>query len=199
MITSPRPTLLAAMLGLALALPAAAQDGTTSDTQAPMSHALSAVDQKVISESVHAGRKEIEAARLAISRTTHAGLRAAATTIERDHTELNARLEGIGGGVRPFPAPSTASGANHGNPEPDAAAPTTAPTVATDPDLAQLDALQGEEFDRAWLQWMISAHETSIERFRNGAQGGGAEVMPLSKDALVFERRHLAQLQSLQK
>lgn len=199
MIKFPRTTLLAAMLGLALGVPAVAQDGTTSDTQAPMSHGLSTVDQKVVSESLHAGRKEIEAARLAISRSTNEDIRNAAKQIETDHTALNERLEGIGGGVRPYEAPATNSGANHVNPEPDSNAPVIPPTVHSDHDLSSLDTLQGADFDRAWLQMMHEGHVASVERFRNGAEGGGAEVMAASKDALVVVRRHLARIESLQK
>ncbi|MBW8368246.1 MAG: DUF4142 domain-containing protein [Arenimonas sp.] len=199
MIKFPRTTLLASLLGLALAVPAGAQEPAHQDDDAPMSHGLSAVDQKVVSESLHAGRKEIEAARLAKSRSTQEAIRELATDIERDHTGLNERLEGIGGGVRPFAAPATASGGNHDNPAPDSAAPGTPPTVATDHDLSMLDGLQGAEFDAAWLQMMIDGHKTSVERFRSGAEGGGAEVMGLSKDALVIVRRHLSRLEALQK
>ena len=195
----PRTTLLASLLGLALAVPAFSQDAAHTGDDAPMSHGLSAVDQKVVGESLHAGRKEIEAARLAISRSTNESIRELATDIERDHTQLNERLEGIGGGVRPFAEPATASGANHGNPAPDSAAPGTPPMVGTDHDLSTLAGLQDAEFDAAWLQMMIDGHKTSIERFRSGAEGGGAEVMPLSKDALVIVRRHLSRLEALQK
>ena len=108
MIKFPRTTLLASLLGLALAVPAVAQDAAPQGAEAPMSHALSAVDQKVVSESLHAGRKEIEAARLAKSRSSNEAIRGLATDIERDHTGLNERLEGIGGGVRAFAEPATA-------------------------------------------------------------------------------------------
>ncbi|MFY2763497.1 DUF4142 domain-containing protein [Arenimonas sp. MALMAid1274] len=195
----PRPTLLAAVLGLALAGPAVSQTPAMQGEGKTMSHGLSAVDQKVVSESLHAGRKEVEAARLAISRSADPDVRGVATQIEADHTELNNRLASIGGGVRAYDAPATNSGANHVNPEPDAKAPGVNPTVATDHDLSMLEGLQGRDFDAAWVQMMIDGHEKSIERFRNGSEGGGAEVMALSKDALVIVRRHLSRLEMLQK
>lgn len=198
----PRRTLLASLLAASLALPLAAAAQSTADNSAApertMSHGLTQVDQAFVSESLYASRKEIEAARMA-SRSGNAELRAMATMLETEHKELNERLEGFGGGVRPFAPPSTASGGQHTNPGPSEEAPMIKPDKVSDTDLARLDTLTGDDFDREWVRMMIDGHEKSVTRFSNAAEGGGAEAQAIADDYLPIIRRHLSALESLQK
>jgi len=195
---------------LVLALAAALQLSTTAcATSAPMaqteteaaaqSTALPTMDQQFLGEAGKFSTKTIELARLAKGSAADSELRAFAGYMESQHIEITRGIESVAGGVRPFGAPSTVPGGQHGNAtQGDSIGPST-PTYSNDPDMARLVTLSGPAFDRAWVQLMIDRHPEAILAYRNAEQYGQSEVRALAGRDLVVIRRHLQQLETFDK
>lgn len=125
-------------------------------------------------QALQSGVADVAAARSAQLRGASADVRAFAQQLEHDHGEHNTEL-------------AQASGLEL--PEPDARQADA---------LHALDQLQGEAYDRAWLQHMAKCHRDSIRAYEREVSQGGAGG-PLAEDVLPKLRAHaerLAQLQS---
>lgn len=124
-------------------------------------------------QAMQSGVADVAAARSAQLRGASADVRAFAQQLEHDHGEYNSEL-------------AQASGLEL--PEPDA---------RQAEELHALDKLQGEAYDRAWLQHMAKCHRDSIRACeREVAQRGAGG--PLAEDMLPKLRAHAERLAELQ-
>ncbi|MBJ6979392.1 DUF4142 domain-containing protein [Luteimonas sp. MC1895] len=124
-------------------------------------------------QALQSGVADVAAARSAQLRGASADVRAFAQQLEHDHGEHNSEL-------------AQASGLQL--PEPDARQADA---------LHALDQLQGEAYDRAWLQHMAKCHRDSIRAYEREVSQGGAGG-PLAEDVLPKLRAHAERLAELQ-
>lgn len=72
------------------------------------------------------------------------------------------------------------------------------PTAEQTAKQAQLGALAGDDFDRAYIEWQILAHKDAIELFRReGESGDDTEARQFALDTLPTLRARLAALYAL--
>jgi putative membrane protein len=127
------------------------------------------------SQALDAGRKEVAAATLASATASDAGVKSFADTLVKDHTALNRQV-------------ATASGQS------DAAAPAPDATATAD-----LQGRTGADFDRAFIDMMVTDHQNAIALFENAAQNASTEqAKSLAQGALPTLREHLQAAQDLQ-
>lgn len=124
-------------------------------------------------QALQSGVADVAAARSAQLRGASADVRAFAQQLEHDHGEHNREL-------------AQASGLEL--PEPDARQADA---------LHALDQLQGEAYDRAWLQHMAKSHRDAIRACEREVSQGGAGG-PLAEDVLPRLRAHAERLAELQ-
>lgn len=198
--TTPLVLALAAALQLSTgACATTAPQAQTETEEAAQSTALPTLDQQFLGEAGKFSTKTIELARLAKGSAADSELRAFAGYLESQHIEIMRGIESVAGGVRPFGAPSSVPGGQHGDAtQGDSVGPST-PTPSNDPDMARLVTLSGPEFDRAWVQVMMQRHPEAILAYRNAEQYGKAEVQAMAARDLVVIRRHLQQLETFDK
>lgn len=124
-------------------------------------------------QALHSGVAEVEAAKSAELRGASAELRRFAQELEHDHNEFNQKLAEAGGLEVP---------------QPDAG------QLAM---LRQLDAHQGEEYDRAWLRHMARSHAKAIRLYQHTVDQAGAGAQVASQ-ALPRLRAHARRVEELQ-
>jgi len=137
--------------------------------------AASPDDLAFVRQATESGRKEVTAARNAVTQLKEPELKKIAEMLVSDHTGANVKLsklaESKGWPVpAPQPAAAPASGAASG------------------------------DFDAAWTAEMIAGHERSIALYRAQAQNGeDKDLRNYARETLPTIERHLAELRRLQK
>lgn len=157
----------------------------------------STVDQAFLDEALHKGQQEVEAARLAKTRTGNDDVRSLAGMIEADHLELNERLAAAGARSSGMPGGTAAQGGDLDRAE---ASSGSVDNKADSGHLASLRSAQGEEFDRAYLRMQVSNHEASIRKFEQAAAGEGGHgqaAKSVAQLALPLLRRHKQEASAL--
>lgn len=160
-------------------------------------------DVQFINEALQSGRMEIASARLAQERASSDEVKAFARELERDHSQLNTRLESLQGGTGSGPGnahapgqPGTPGGMGEGR-------AANAQGSGMSGELQQLSRASGAEFDRAFLSMQVRHHQESIRKFeaaanRSGAQAGGNDsVASMAREALPVLKRHAERAQTL--
>jgi putative membrane protein len=199
------------------ATPAVPATPATSAAPDTGQDALAAADRRFLDEALASGETEIHAAKLAQARGMDEDVRELAQLIERDHRDLNAKLEAAGaradhaGGKRhaaPATTPATTPGTESadsanavggaGAADP-AAASEAANALSADPHMKPLLSARGAAFDAAYLDMLVQMHRMSIEKFETAANGQehSAEVRTLAQQALPSLRRHASMAESL--
>lgn len=147
--------------------------------------------QTFVTKALESGRKEVAAARAAQQRASDERVRELARTIERDHTQLNARLEAL-----------TTAGAG-------AAAGSSDRPADFHPGMRQaedhradkgdrLETLQGAAFDREYLAMQVKMHDKSIAMYQAASNDASRpDVQALAREALPTLRRHAQQAKTL--
>lgn len=151
---------------------AIADTGTVADTATTM--ALD--DERFFTQALAGGAAEVMAARLALEKSRHQGLRAFAQQLERDHSDANRQLAEASG--KPAMPPADA---------------------AHQQAMDALKAKEGADFDRAWLEQMARDHATTIALFENAARSpqASAKARQLAGTALPKLRDHAQTTQRL--
>lgn len=177
------PLLVASLLAVGLSTGAQAQSTPTrSASQAATANARDAVpeaDRDFMKKAAEAGHAEVQAARLALSKTSNAQVKKFAQMLVDDHTKANAQLEQI----------ASAKGVK----------------LPTEPSLMHKSKLQlmkmadGKDFDERFTEDMgVDAHRETIEMFREEiANGRDPQVKAFAQQALPKLESHLEMAQQL--
>lgn len=132
-------------------------------------------NQDFVIEAASSNTLEVEAGTLAESRGSDESVRAYGAMIVEDHTAIGISLSAL----------ATSK---------EWAIPTEMRQKHQDM-LARLDGLEGEEFDREFIDLMIESHEEAIELFEQAAEGDHAvpdmDLRAFAADKLPGLRTHL--------
>jgi putative membrane protein len=111
---------------------------------------LSHSDRKFIEEAAKGGMAEVELAKVAQERASSPEVKQFAQRMEQDHSKANEQLRQLAQekGVT-MPA---------------------GPKLGEKHEMSKLSKLQGEEFDRAYMDHMVKDHEKDVKEFRKEAQ-----------------------------
>lgn len=132
-------------------------------------------DTDFYGQALDGGRKEVAAATLASTTASDAAVKSFANMLVQDHTAMNEKVLAASG-------------------QADAAAPAPDATATAD-----LQGKTGADFDRAFVDKMVSDHQATIALFENAAQNASTdEAKSLAQDALPKLRAHLQAAQDLQ-
>jgi putative membrane protein len=148
--------------------------------------------QDFVDKALKSGRMEVETARTAQQRATDPRVRQLAQTIERDHSQLNGRLEALnlqGAGAAANPAADNASRP-------------TGMRATSDKEgkdkMDKLGTLEGAAYDRAYVEMQVKMHEKSIAMFQAASTNGdNPDVQALARSALPTLRQHAEAAKSL--
>lgn len=178
-------------------------------------------DTTFVNEALASGRTEIAAARLAQERASNDDVKAFARELERDHLQLNSKLEalqrsgpsqasGAGQASSPGQGGSLApqQGGSSGAAASSAAAGASGAATAhgnMSSGLHDLARKTGAEFDREFLNLQIRHHQESIRKFEAAANrtaampaaSGGSSVASVAREALPELRRHAERAEEL--
>jgi putative membrane protein len=151
--------------------------------------------QDFVAKALASGRKEVESARTAQQRATDPRVKQLAQTIERDHGQLNTRLEalnGAGAGAAAVPGSDEATRPTGMRAVDDAGKGAKGETD-------RLASLQGAAYDREYVAMQVKMHDKSIAMYQAASDNGdNADVQALAREALPILRRHAEQAKSLQ-
>jgi len=130
-------------------------------------------------KAAEAGHAEVQAARLALSKTSNAQVKKFAQMLVDDHTKANAQLEQI----RQRQRRETA----------------TEPSLMHKSKLQLMKMADGKDFDERFTEDMgVDAHRETIEMFREEiANGRDPQVKAFAQQALPKLERHLEMAQQL--
>lgn len=132
-------------------------------------------DTDFYQQALDGGRKEVAAATLASGNAQDPGVKSFADMLVADHTAMNQQVMAAAG-------------------QADAAAPAPDATATAD-----LQGKTGADFDRAFVDKMVSDHEATIALFENAAQNASTDqAKSLAQGALPKLRAHLQTAQDLQ-
>lgn len=163
-------TALAAGAALALAIPAAAQQGTPG--------AVPAADKTFMVKAAQGGMGEVVLGELAQAHARRAGVKQFGKRMVTDHSKANTELMQVAGkqGVTLPAAPGPEEQATK----------------------ARLARLSGPAFDRAYISDMIEDHKKDIADFRKEAQSGkDPAVKAFAAKTLPTLQMHLQMVQAL--
>jgi predicted outer membrane protein len=135
-------------------------------------------DREFVREAASGGRLEVELGNLAIQRAASNAVRDFAQRLVIDHSAANAELAGLS--------------AQKGISLPQSLLPKHA--AMRD----RLSGLSGPDFDRAYMQQMVSDHNEDIAAFQREAQSGSApEIKAWAAKTLPTLQQHLALAQTV--
>lgn len=157
-----------------------AQPGTgTRNAEAKKDDQLSSADRKFIQTAAGSGMFEVQAAQLASSKATDAGVKSYASMLVDHHTAANNELTQL---------------ANKKGVELSAA-----PPRALRRDLEKLGKQDGQELDRHFVRNVgIKAHQTDIKLFEKASKDAkDPEVKAFAAKTLPVLKEHLAQAQKM--
>ncbi len=140
--------------------------------------AVTAQDQRFVAEAVPAGFAEVELSRLAAERASHPQVRTFAQRMVDDHSETNERLLAFAKHYQ-IDVPKRV-GREHQQ------------TKET------LNGLEGEAFDRAYMQGQVKGHETALMVYqRQAEQGKAAALQALAQTTAPILEEHLKAAQAI--
>lgn len=171
----------------AVAITACANDGnmdtTTGATGTTGTAGTSAdIDRGFIDDQLEEGSREVRLGRLAEERGEHADVRAFGRMMVEDHTRAAADLKRIAG----------QHGLTHETGDRDDA-------IDGDGLFDRLAQLEGAEFDEAYMDAMVDAHEDALDALEDKADDAGehADVKAWASQTLPKVRQHLERAREL--
>jgi putative membrane protein len=141
--------------------------------------AVSQSEQDFMTKAVQANMAEIEAARMALQKSGNSDVKDYANMIKRDHTNALEDLTDL------------MKDKNVQQPK----------TIAadTEQDISRMNTLSGGEFDREFVNMMVSDHQKAIELFRDQQSSAqNRDVKKYVDDVLPKLEMHLEKAQRLQ-
>jgi putative membrane protein len=136
-------------------------------------------DQQVIADAAIAGQAEMELSRTATTKTSNPAVKRLAQKLVEDHSKANQQLESL----------------------PQASQVLQSLNIPEDKrgKIEQISKLSGKEFDRAFIDHAVEAHEKSVVRFQGAASSAqGSEVKQFASQTLPVLQQHLEMAKSLQ-
>ena len=130
-----------------------------------------------IADALADGEMEVASAALARERSDDPGVRAFAERLAADHAQLNDRLRKL--------RPADAAVEPRGTPQ--------------SPEMARLQALEGEAFDAAWLAVQAHHHREAIDKFERASTSPALDtgVRSAAAQALTTLRAHAGEVDYL--
>ena len=148
-----------------------------SDTGAMASDAMATgpvTDTQFYEQALTGGQKEIDASKLEKSNGSSADAKKVADKLIADHTAMGKKVMTAAGSGATAPTPATATPAD-------------------------LQGKTGKDFDKAWVDMMVSDHEKAIAMFENAEKNASTDqAKALASAALPTLRDHLKAVQDLQ-
>jgi putative membrane protein len=131
-------------------------------------------DTDFYTEAMKGDQKEIAVSQMVAKKSTNADVKALANKIASDHQALDKKVKAAAGSkVTPPPADTTMTSA--------------------------LEGKTGTDLDRAYVDMMVTDHQTDIPKFENASQNASTdEAKKLATDALPKLRDHLKSAQDVQ-
>lgn len=178
-----QPIALATLLALGLASGAQAQTTTAPADSSQSTTTRAAVpeaDRDFMKAAAESGHAEVQAARMAVAKSTNAEIKKYAQMLIDDHTKANAKLAQI------------AKSKNVSLPK--------EPSLMQKGKLQLLKRADGVDFDKRFAEDMgVDAHRKVIELFREEvANGRDPEVKAFAQETLPKLEQHLEMAQKLQ-
>jgi len=143
-------------------------------------------DPQIAHIAYTAGQIDVDAAQLALTKTENVDVRAFAELMARDHAAVNDQALAL---VKRL------------NVTPEANGTSTALTKQAAETRAQLEALSGGEFDRAYVESEVAYHRTVNDALRNALipSAQNAELKALLETGLTLFQEHQAHAEHLAK
>jgi len=141
---------------------------------------IAGADRSFISEAMSRGLAEVEASRLVASKGADAKVKSFAETLQKEHSDANAKLERIASS-KGMSVSSTIDPASRGK-------------------LDELQKLSGADLDRKYLEHFgASAHRETIALFeRSAREAQDPDLKAFAEETLGVLRNHLEMAQQLQ-
>jgi len=131
-------------------------------------------DTQFYEQALTGGQKEIDASNLEKSQGSNADAKKVADKLIADHTAMGKKVMAAAGSGATAPVPDT-----------------TTP--------ADLQGKTGKDFDKAWVDMMVSDHQKAISMFENAEKNASTDqAKALASAALPTLRDHLKAVQDLQ-
>jgi putative membrane protein len=153
-------------------------DNRNGSTVSPDSGSMSTKDSGFARDAARDGQMEVEAGRLAMSKSTNADVRAFGQRMVNDHSSANVDLRRV----------ASMKGM------------TLAEALSDDQRkmLDDLSRLSGAEFDRRYVQMMVQDHRKAVQMFENEANNGQDTVLrDFAARTLPTLREHLNMAEDL--
>lgn len=190
-----------ALLGSAVVLTACGDDSGESGNAAPTGVATSVVTSPPVADEHNAAdirfaqemiphhRQAVDMAALVPSHSSDPRVLDLAARIQQaQDPEITAMTGWLQAWGAPVPEDTGHSGMDHGS----------MPGMMTDEDMAELEAAQGTEFDRMWLQMMIAHHEGAVQMARTElAEGSNPQARTLAQQIIDTQQAEIQQMQSM--
>jgi putative membrane protein len=173
--TTPPPADTGTMPGAETTAPGGTSPSDMSGAMASDAMATGPVtDTQFYQQALTGGQKEIDASNLEKSQGSNADAKKVADKLIADHTAMGKKVMAAAGSGATAPAPDT-----------------TTP--------ADLQGKTGKDFDKAWVDMMVSDHQKAIAMFENASKNASTDqAKTLASDALPKLRDHLKAVQDLQ-
>jgi putative membrane protein len=160
--------------------------------------AVEAADAEFITRAAEGGMKEVEVGKLAQARASDSNVKAFAGRMVKDHGTSNDELMSLAKkkGVTLAP-PAKMTDATR-KPDPSVPAAGERGARGTTGAGGPLEGLKGAEFDRAYMNQMVSDHEKTVQLFeQQSISGKDPEVKAWAAKKLPIVREHLTQATSI--
>ncbi len=131
--------------------------------------------------AAHGGMAEMEMSKLAQTKAQNAEVKKFAAMMIADHTKASSELKALAA-KQNVALPTTLSSSHQST-------------------LEDLQGLSGAEFDRAYVEAMVDAHETDVELFREQAEDDDAtmaEARAFAAKTLPTLQKHLEMIKGIQ-
>lgn len=150
---------------------------TPSTTQSGQG-TLSAADQQFVTEAAQGGLAEVQMGQLASQKATSSAVKQFGQRMVTDHTQANQQLQQLAT-QKGITLPSGVGNENQQM-------------------MDKLSDLSGQEFDRAYMQQMVSDHQKDVALYQQESQQGqDTDLQSFASQTLPILQEHLQQAQSV--
>ncbi len=181
MLKKSLPTLAFALtLGCALSIPGIAQTASSRQSASSSSSKgkLSAADQKFMKQAAQGGQAEVELGQLAQQKAQSPDVKAFGQRMVNDHTKANDELKQVASQVG-VTLPSQ-------------------PDAKDQAEKARLEKMSGAQFDKAYMNYMVSDHKKDVADFqREAAHATDPAVKNFAQTTLPTLQSHLQEAESI--
>ncbi|HEX8251976.1 MAG TPA: DUF4142 domain-containing protein [Thermoanaerobaculia bacterium] len=154
------------------------QAATTTGVTGGTVSSASPEDKEFVANAGMSGLSEVQLANLALQRSENAQVKAFAQRMLTDHTKSNAELSQLAT-AKGLVLPAELAGTHQQG-------------------LEHLQGLSAAEFDRAYMQHMVSDHNTALQLFQNGAaQATDPEIKAFATRTLPILQEHARMAQQV--